>query len=618
MCAKIKIYVSCHKESYVSDNPLLFPIQVGAALSKQHFPNMLHDDVGENISDKNKSYCELTAQYWAWKHEDADYYGFFHYRRYFSFSNEKLPVDCHENVIFPYIDKKVEKQIGLDESTMRQAIEEADVLVPIPYNIKAMGYENVYNQYKTADSQYSKDLDIALDVIREKYPYMINSTDKYMNSGFGYICNMFIMKKNIFNDYCSWLFDVLGEVEERANFEHYSDYAYRVIGFISERLLGVYITYLRNEKQYKVKEVQKVLFGNTNADRMISPAFIKNNVPIVLSMSNDYALVTGVAVKSICQNATKDYNYDIIIMEYNLSNDQKAQIEETVTSIENVSLRFFNFERFIYTSFSERERGLVTNGTIRFFLPQLLPLYDKVIYLDSDVIVEGDLGLLYQTEIGENLIAGCRDIDVIASYNTAENPYTEYLDRVINLDQPYDFIQVGVLIMNLKDAREKWTIDRLVIHLSAPEYRHHVRDALNSLVDKKRLILDMKWNFIACSSNNYREISRKNVFWNLPREIAAEYVSAKRAPSIIHYAGDFKPWQNPNCEMANSFWKYARTQSYYEALVLNMSENLMNWKSMGYVKNNQQVRLSVRIARKFLPERVVLRISKFKRKIMRK
>ena len=82
---KIKIYIACHKPCHIPKNDLLFPIQVGAAISNNRLEGMLHDDEGDNISAKNKSYCELTAQYWAWKNDEADYYGFFHYRRYFSF-----------------------------------------------------------------------------------------------------------------------------------------------------------------------------------------------------------------------------------------------------------------------------------------------------------------------------------------------------------------------------------------------------------------------------------------------------------------------------------------------------------------------------------------------------
>ncbi len=63
----IKIFVVCHKPSYVPKNPYLYPIQVGTALASNKLLGMLHDDEGDNISNKNKTYCELTAQYWAWK-----------------------------------------------------------------------------------------------------------------------------------------------------------------------------------------------------------------------------------------------------------------------------------------------------------------------------------------------------------------------------------------------------------------------------------------------------------------------------------------------------------------------------------------------------------------------
>ena len=90
MTDKIKIYVSCHKECFMPQGELFYPIQVGAAAAGKRFAGILHDDEGDNISHKNPTYCELTAQYWAWKNDDADYYGFFHYRRYMSFSEKKL------------------------------------------------------------------------------------------------------------------------------------------------------------------------------------------------------------------------------------------------------------------------------------------------------------------------------------------------------------------------------------------------------------------------------------------------------------------------------------------------------------------------------------------------
>ena len=87
----IKLFVVCHKDFNTLNNNTFVPIQVGAKINGNHLEGMLHDDDKDpNISHKNKMYCEMTAHYYAWKHIDADYYGFLHYRRYFSFKDMKL------------------------------------------------------------------------------------------------------------------------------------------------------------------------------------------------------------------------------------------------------------------------------------------------------------------------------------------------------------------------------------------------------------------------------------------------------------------------------------------------------------------------------------------------
>ena len=88
--SNIKILIACHKDTALLDSKILIPIQVGASGSARRFEQMLSDDTGDQISAKNPMYCELTAQYWAWKNLEADYYGFFHYRRYLSFSEQKF------------------------------------------------------------------------------------------------------------------------------------------------------------------------------------------------------------------------------------------------------------------------------------------------------------------------------------------------------------------------------------------------------------------------------------------------------------------------------------------------------------------------------------------------
>ena len=158
---KINILISCHKPSKTMNNKYVKPIQVGTELAKNKIEGCLYDNEGENISQKNKRYCELTAQYWAWKNIDSEYYGFFHYRRYLSFANKKF-------FKMPFVDVKMDKvtdenlkKFGLTEENIENFVYKYDVIVP-----KRSYCVNNYYHYKTANGHHIRDLDFCLDVIK--------------------------------------------------------------------------------------------------------------------------------------------------------------------------------------------------------------------------------------------------------------------------------------------------------------------------------------------------------------------------------------------------------------------------------------------------------------------
>ena len=251
---KIAVLVSCHKPSKMLRTKYIMPIQVGCAFKKERFENCLYDDQFENISQKNKRYCELTAQFWAWKNIDAQSYGFFHYRRYLSLDTKyhlKQKLDC--------LNEKVIKKYKLNDESLEKLMDKYDVIVPH----RALVWNN-YNQYKNSKGHHIRDLDFCLDVIKNDYPEIYPSAQKYMKSKLAYFCNMFIMKKEIFNSYCTWLFDILEKHEKKFDCADYAPYDYRVSGFLAERLAGIYFTYLKSLKKYKFKKAQTLMFKNTD------------------------------------------------------------------------------------------------------------------------------------------------------------------------------------------------------------------------------------------------------------------------------------------------------------------------------------------------------------------
>lgn len=249
--AEIKIYVSCHKDYYVPPCRLLLPVQAGAALAEERFSGKLQDDQGENISALNRFYCELTVQYWAWKNQKADWFGFFHYRRYLDFGRRRGPYTLH---ITP--SAGLMRRLGYDHGgRAERLIRRYQVIVPIP---ERMGC-SVEEHYCQAPHHHRADLELVCRLIREQEPSFVPAMERYLRSDRIYFGNLFIMKSGFFDRYCRWLYGLLGAFDRQKDTQGYSPQELRVDGYLGERLLGIYITWLR-EQGVSVLEVPRAHF----------------------------------------------------------------------------------------------------------------------------------------------------------------------------------------------------------------------------------------------------------------------------------------------------------------------------------------------------------------------
>lgn len=234
---EIRIFVSCHQPYPVPLHPILSPIQVGGVLASQRFPGFLQDDSGENISSQNRSYCELTAQYWAWKNVEANYYGFFHYRRY----------------LYPDLDAKRPYAIGstptqevleqLNFAALPEIVKRYELIVPMGENM----FMPVREHYGRSKHHHRKDLALTERIVQELYPNYAGTLEKYLSQPVCYFGNIFIMEHGLFYRYCAWLFSILTEFDRRADLKGYSPQELRVDGYLAERLFGVFYTQCRME-----------------------------------------------------------------------------------------------------------------------------------------------------------------------------------------------------------------------------------------------------------------------------------------------------------------------------------------------------------------------------------
>ena len=245
--ADIKLFVCCHTEEQVPKHPLLYPVQVGTALADARFSGFSHDDTGDNISARNRSYCELTAQYWAWKNVQADHYGFFHYRRYlYPDLTEKRPYRIEKRPSDALLER-------LGFSGFEALISQYDLILPKGEDMRIP----VREHYAEAPCHHRKDLELAVRILLSAHPEYRAAAEEYLSGTVCYFGNIFIARREVFHKYCGWLFPVLAEFDRLADLTGYGPQERRVDGYLAERLLGIFVTYHR---ELSTREIPRVHF----------------------------------------------------------------------------------------------------------------------------------------------------------------------------------------------------------------------------------------------------------------------------------------------------------------------------------------------------------------------
>lgn len=208
----IQIFAMTHKTFTPPPDSMYVPMQVGRAC---HSPlGYLGDDTLDSISNLNAYYSELTGVYWLWKnYHAADIIGICHYRRYL------IAEDGHL----------------YQETDIRELLSKYDIIVTKKLELRMPYYDGF------ASTHDEKDLIETERVVSEKYPDYAPLFHKMVHEKETYFANMMICSKKLYDDYCTWLFDILFEVQRRIDTTGYDNYRKRVYGFLSEFLLTVWI-----------------------------------------------------------------------------------------------------------------------------------------------------------------------------------------------------------------------------------------------------------------------------------------------------------------------------------------------------------------------------------------
>lgn len=234
---KICILVATHKKYKMPSDSIYLPIQSGSALN----PDLGYqrDDIGENISEKNEAYNIMCAKFWAWKNLDSEYIGISHYRRHFSMK------------------KRFNKNFNnvLKRSEAEKIFQDVDIIVsPKRY----YPFFSIQSHYVYTKGGYIKihkrDMQVLREVISDFHEDYLGSFDNSMKRCWYHSGSLFVMKRNLYNDYCEFIFSIGDEVENRLKNER-PDLT-RYIASLTELLLDVWI----DKNNYKFKEIGLIEF----------------------------------------------------------------------------------------------------------------------------------------------------------------------------------------------------------------------------------------------------------------------------------------------------------------------------------------------------------------------
>ena len=597
----VDIAVGYHKPSIIFQSDALKPIHLGKASSKLDF-GICGDDTGDHISGKNKWYGEDTGLYWLWKNSNANIKGLMHS---YCLLDLRLPDRAGCNLVLEDIGnpEHVVTDLGLDRENISALMQTVDILIGQRQSVRNNWFRgNIEERYKTV--HIIEYWDYMMEIIKEDFPDIYKVAQSVAANNRGYFANLCVMKAELFDAMCKFRFAVLEKLDKRVDLNRPEIaggwiYTARYGAFLAEYLTMFYVEYLcesgkrilecpivsitpRRTNITDVRTHTADIYSTQKGGAALDPVFGKGAVTIMLATDNNYAFFAGVMIQSVKDNADPNRCYDIVVVG-NLSGDKKRLLETMADK--NISIRVVDMNPFLHDIDSSifAVNGYFTIETYyRFFIPRLFYKYEKVLYLDVDMVVLRDVAQLYDADIGNNWWGVTRErrIEVCGFKRGTfwESKFIPYLKETLKMDSAFNYFQAGVMIWNVKQCIKDNVCEQLIDRLKeigAPRYVDQC--VMNSLANGKHIHwLPGNWNVLWDVPFNWVEGMESEGF-----KTAMHLLDN---PFIIHFASVIKPWDQPYRLNADKFWQYARRTPFYELILLRKETKKMREREVARCK----------------------------------
>lgn len=589
--SNVKILVTYKNENKLLKSDILTPIQTGRAIADRHFENMIGDDTGNNVSARNAKFSEISAQYWAWKNYielgNPDYIGFMHYRRHFIFNDNNYDFDHLGCAHFPFISEDYCADVGLIDENIEKYVKGCDIIVPKELDLNGLFWINKPANPRTtllAMGYIRKEhYDLFIKTIIEKAPEYSDVLDEFQSGTIQHCYNMFIMKNYLFKRYNEFLFPILFELERKIDSSMFGVNGTRFLGYFSELLMTIFVLKLKKERKHKINYLNVSFIDNSSSITLPLPLDNKDSIPIVLS-SFDYEVeLLATTLISIKNNNNELLDYNIFIIDKNISEINKLTLNKMFKDTNNISITFIRLDEIelFYKPILPNIDKTILEQYITFFIPRLFADASRIIYLNLGLLVNSDLKDLIQLDLKDNVIGACLDLTKITYYNSNFLKIRDLFDDDLLIKNPYKYFNSDMLVYNF----DKWINNKIDLKLYFIIGNNKLvktdEQAMNIVLANKTHYIDVCWNYQIESYN--LKIQHPTLYGEIP----SGYVDLlKHQKYIINYSSPYKPWFFTFENEAELWWDYfSKTPYYYLRLTRNNHQHSDNNNSTHKISN---------------------------------
>lgn len=593
----IKILVSCHKPVCTPDSDLYLPVHVGS-LGKETIPGCQRDDCGENISDRNFTFCEMSGQYWAWKNLEADYVGQCHYRRFFYFGEKKCESNDHAQIEDKCLSSlSINKYQLADEALIRDCVEKVDLIRAPYWDVRGVptpcGPKKTIRDHMCAYGLVTQaELDHMVDICKLVQPDYVDELVSYLNGSkyLGYNC--FVMKKSLFNDLCAFEFSILQQFDSEYDYENKTTTHKRICGYLGEILYSVFVAHV-SKRGIKIAERPLVFFDETPAP-LIHVTADGQTIDIVWRYVESTPVKFSVGLASLIRQLNPCHHYRLTLIHGGHFNfDDCRDMLGTIPS--NLEIRQATFPTVgpnnIFDSMTESEAQIV----LPFLLPRImntdLSSHCKVLwvegcaYFNSDpavivdsakapfvavksVFLEKELNKPKATDLRNHYLsaagswvmneASAMVMDLAQLSDVCPDPFALYCDCASELHADPN----GDLVKEFKKYQ---------LYKKKPGSG---RDAfcLPLSVYAVRSLMMARLNFACFTFSDVIPVVSHDELstWANERTVAAYRM--REESNLIVFSSDTTPFTEPEYSLCRDFWRLARGLDSYESLLVTLSE----------------------------------------------